>query len=270
MNMAARGRLGSKRYIYGVNPVLEAVRRRASEVERLYVVQGSATSRQAGELLAHVRSVGIPVEEVGREDAAAMSHGGAHQGVVAQLRQFKYARLEDLLPPASRASEPLLLVVLDGIQDPHNLGAIIRSAHAFGAHGVVLPKDRSALVSGAVSKASAGATELCPIAQVVNLSRAIDQIKQAGAWIAAADPKGGEPAWDAKLTGALAIVVGSEGEGIRPGVLKHCDLRVSIPMAGRIASLNASVAAAILLYEIARRRALTNAVPAAESGGLAP
>lgn len=247
---------GAKRYIYGVNPVFEAVRQRPDGVERLYVVAGSASSRLAGELLARARSIGIEIEEIARERAAAMSQGGAHQGIVAQLRQFEYARLEDLLSSASRTGQPLLLLLLDGIQDPHNLGAIIRSAHAFGAHGVVIPKDRSAPVSAAVTKASAGATELCPVVQVVNLSRAIEEIKEAGAWVAAADPIAGEPIWSAKITGPMAVVVGGEGGGIRAGVLKHCDLRVSIPMAGRIASLNASVAAAILLYEISRVRAL--------------
>ena len=265
--MAGRERSRAKRYIYGVNPVLEAVRSRATEIERLYVVEAGASSRPAAELVARARSMGIEVEPVASERAAAMSQGGAHQGLVAQLRPFQYASLEDLLSLASGRSGPLLLVVLDGIQDPHNLGAIIRSAHALGAHGVVIPKDRSAPVSAAVAKAAAGATELIPVARVVNLSRAIEEIKKAGAWIAVAAPTAEEPLWSAKLTGPLAIVIGGEGSGIRPGVLRHCDLRVSIPMVGRIGSLNASVAAAIILYEIARRRRLAKG--AATSGDAA-
>jgi len=265
--MAGRERSRAKRYIYGVNPVLEAVRTHAAEIERLYVAEGGATSRPAAELVARARSMGIEVEPVAKERATAMSQGGAHQGLIAQLRRFLYASLEDLLSLAGRKDSPLLLVVLDGIQDPHNLGAIIRSAHALGAQGVVIPKDRSAPVSGAVAKAAAGATELIPVAQVVNLSRAIEEIKKAGAWIAAADPAAEEPLWSAKLTGPLAIVIGGEGSGVRPGVLRHCDLRVSIPMVGRIGSLNASVATAIILYEIARvRRLTTNAETSGKVG----
>ena len=265
--MAVRERSRAMRYIYGVNPVLEAVRTHAAEIERLYVVEGGATSRPAVELVARARSIGIEVEPVAKERAAAMSQGGAHQGLVAQLRRFQYASLEDLLSLAGQKGSPLLLVVLDGIQDPHNLGAIIRSAHALGAHGVVIPKDRSAPVTAAVAKAAAGATELVPVAQVVNLSRAIEEIKRAGAWIAAADPTAEEPLWMAKLTGPLAIVIGGEGSGVRPGVLRHCDLRVSIPMVGRIGSLNASVATAIILYEIARgRRMATSAATSANAG----
>ncbi len=245
---------GAKRYIYGVNPVLEAVRSRGPEVERLYVAQGGAASRSTSELLRRARSLGIEVEEVARERIGALAKGGVHQGLVAQLRAFEYARLEDLFLAAETSGRPLLLVVLDGVQDPQNLGAVIRSAYALGAHGVVIPKDRSSQVTGAVAKASAGATELCPVAQVINLSRALEEIKETGAWIAAADPTSKEPVWNAKLSGPLAIVIGGEGSGIRPGVLKHCDLRVAIPMLGRIGSLNASVATAIMLYEVARCR----------------
>ena len=243
-----------KRYVYGVNPVSEAIRSRAGEIERLYVVEGSATSRPAAELLGRARSLGIEVEQVGRDRVAAMTQGGVHQGLVAQLRGFEYAELEDLLAQAGKTDRPLLLVVLDGVQDPQNLGAVIRSSYALGAHGVVIPKDRSAQVTAAAAKASAGATELCPVAQVVNLSRSIEAIKKAGAWIIAADPTSKDSLWKAKLSGPLAVVIGGEASGIRPGVLKHCDLRLSIPMVGRIGSLNASVATAIILSEIDRCR----------------
>jgi len=243
-----------KRYVYGVNPVSEAIRSRAGEIERLYVVEGSATSRPAAELLGRARSLGIEVEQVGRDRVAAMTQGGVHQGLVAQLRGFEYAELEDLLAQAGKTDRPLLLVVLDGVQDPQNLGAVIRSSYALGAHGVVIPKDRSAQVTAAAAKASAGATELCPVAQVVNLSRSIEAIKKAGAWIVAADSTSKDSLWKAKLSGPLAVVIGGEASGIRPGVLKHCDLRLSIPMVGRIGSLNASVATAIILSEIDRCR----------------
>ena len=253
MTGAARERSGSKHYIYGVNPVLEAIRRQPRDIERLYVARGGATARPAADLLGRARSMGIEIQEVDRERISELAHGGVHQGLVAQMRAFEYAALEDLLIKGE-PERPLLLVVLDGIQDPQNLGAVIRSAYALGAHGVVIPKDRSAQVTAAATKASAGATQLCPVAQVVNLSRALEKIKEAGAWIAAADPRSPQALWDAKLTGPLAVVVGGEGGGIRPGVLKQCDLRLRIPMAGEIGSLNASVATAIVLYEIARCR----------------
>jgi 23S rRNA (guanosine2251-2'-O)-methyltransferase len=148
------------------------------------------------------------------------------------------------------------VVVADGLQDPHNLGAVIRSADALGVHGVVLPKDRSVGVTATVAKASAGAVEHVAVARVTNLSRALEELKEAGLWVAAADPDGEQLLWEARLDGPLAVVVGAEGAGVRPGVLKHCDLRLRIPMGGQVGSLNASVSAALVLYEVARQRAL--------------
>jgi 23S rRNA (guanosine2251-2'-O)-methyltransferase len=171
-----------------------------------------------------------------------------HQGIVLEMREFKYAELDVLL------DKPGLVVVLDGLQDPQNVGAIIRSAHALGAIGVVMGKDRAAAITGAVVKASAGATEHTPIVRVVNLSRALEELKEKGYWTVAADPEG-TPLHETKLDGPLAVVIGAEGEGVRPGVLSHCDFRVRIPMSGQVASLNASVSAGIVLYEIARQRA---------------
>lgn len=244
----------SERYVYGVNPVLEALRVRADEVERLYITEGQLGSKAAAEVLSRARDAGIRVERVPRERLASLAEGGVHQGVVAELRGFEYAELADLLEAAEESGRPALLVVLDGIQDPHNLGAIIRSAHALGAHGVVIGKDRAVPVTGLVAKASAGAVEHCPIARVVNISRALEELKEAGVWVAAADVDSQEPLWKARLDGPLAIVVGAEGAGVREGVLKHCDFRLRIPMAGQVGSLNASVSAAILLYEVARQR----------------
>jgi 23S rRNA (guanosine2251-2'-O)-methyltransferase len=244
----------SGRYVYGVNPVLEALRARADKVERLYLAEGQLAARAAAEILSRAREAGVRVERVPRERLASLAEGGVHQGVVAELRGFDYAELGDVLAAAEASGRPPLLVVLDGIQDPHNLGAIIRSAHALGAHGVVIPRDRAVPVTGAVAKASAGAVEHCPVARVVNLSRALEELKEAGMWVAAADPHSDQPLWGARLDGPLAVVVGAEGAGVREGVLKHCDLRLRIPMLGQVGSLNASVSAAILLYEAARQR----------------
>ncbi|WP_375765848.1 23S rRNA (guanosine(2251)-2'-O)-methyltransferase RlmB [Archangium gephyra] len=243
-----------QRYVYGVNPVLESLRAHAERVERLFVTEGQLAAKAAAEIFSRARDSGIRVERVPRERLAAMADGGVHQGVVAELRGFEYVELEDLLEAAEASGRPALLVVLDGIQDPHNFGAIIRSAHAMGAHGVVIAKDRAVPVTGVVAKASAGAVEHCPVARVVNLSRTLEELKEAGVWIAAADPHSSQPLWSARLDGPLALVVGAEGAGVRQGVLEHCDFRLGIPMLGQVGSLNASVSAAILLYEAARQR----------------
>ncbi|HVP59676.1 MAG TPA: 23S rRNA (guanosine(2251)-2'-O)-methyltransferase RlmB [Myxococcaceae bacterium] len=251
---------GESRTVHGIHPVLEALRAHPGDVERVYVLEGSVAPRAAAEILARARAARVTVERVPRERLVAMVEGGVHQGVAARLREFAYASLDDVLAAATASGHPALVVVLDGLQDPHNLGAVIRSADALGAHGVVLPKDRSVGVTAAVARASAGAIEHVPVARVTNLSRALEELKVAGLWVAAADPEADQPLWSARLDGPLAVVVGAEGAGVRPGVLKHCDLRLRIPMAGRVGSLNASVSAALVLYEVARQRAAPGAV----------
>jgi len=250
---------GEARTVHGIHPVLEALRARPQDVERVYVLEGSVPPRAAAEILSRAREAKVTVERVARDRLAALAGGGTHQGVAARLRQFAYAELEELLGAASGSGRPPLLVVLDGVQDPQNLGAVIRSAEALGVHGVVLPRDRSVGLTPAVARASAGAVEHVPVARVTNLSRALEQLKGAGLWVAAADPGGDQVLWEARLDGPLAVVVGAEGPGVRPGVLKHCDLRLRIPMGGRVGSLNASVSAALVLYEVARQRAAAGA-----------
>jgi len=245
------------RYVYGLRPVLEALRARPEEVEQLYVGQGEGElpARQAGEVFSRARAAGLKVQRLPRERLGALAEGGVHQGVVAQLREFRYSELDELLEVAHARGQPPLIVVLDGIQDPHNLGAIVRSANALGAHGVVIARDRAAQVTGAVAKAASGATEHTRLARVTNLSRALEALQKAGLWVAAADPSADQVVWDARLDGPLALVVGAEGSGVRENVLRHCDHRVRIPMTGEMPSLNASVSAAVLLYEVARQRA---------------
>jgi 23S rRNA (guanosine2251-2'-O)-methyltransferase len=255
----------AERVVYGIHPVLEALRARAAEVERLLFVEGALPSRVAGEVLALAQAARVRVERVAKERLLELSEGGVHQGVAAELKAYPYAELEDLLAVAEEASQPPLVVVLDGIQDPHNLGAIIRSAHALGAHGVVLGRDRAVGVTAAVAKASAGAVEHLRVARVTNISRALEELKAEGLWVAAADPAGDTPLFNAPLDGPLALVVGAEGEGVRPGVLGHSDFRLRIPMAPTSASLNASVAAALLLYEVCRQRAKPGAPRASAS-----
>lgn len=242
------------RYVYGLNPVLEALRAHPGEIEHLYVADGAVPSKAANEVFSRARDAGVRVRKVPREKLSDLAEGGVHQGVVAAMREFTYADPLELVEAAKEKGEPPLLVLLDGIQDPHNLGAIIRSAHALGAHGVVIPKDRAVGVTGAVAKASAGAIEHCQVARVTNLSRTIEELKEAGLWIAAADPDGKDVLHQARLDGPLALVVGAEGGGVRDGVLKHCDFRLRIPMGGQLGSLNASVSAGIMLYETLRQR----------------
>ncbi|HZX41681.1 MAG TPA: 23S rRNA (guanosine(2251)-2'-O)-methyltransferase RlmB [Myxococcaceae bacterium] len=245
---------GETRTVHGIHPVLEALRAHPGDVERVYVLDGSVAPRAAAEILSRAREARVKVERLSRERLAAMVEGGVHQGVAARLREFAYASLEEVLARAAASGRPPLVVVLDGLQDPHNLGAVIRSADALGVHGVVLPRDRSVGVTATVARASAGAVEHVPVARVTNLSRALEVLKTSGLWVAAADPEGDQALWDARLEGPLAVVVGAEGGGVRPGVLKHCDLRLRIPMAGQVGSLNASVSAALVLYEVARQR----------------
>src|SRR4051812_49282303 len=205
-----------------------------------------------GEILSRSRDAGVRGDQVPPEKLTRLAEGGVHQGVVLEMREFRYAELQTL------TQDPGLVVVLDSLQDPQNVGAIIRSANAFGAKGVVLAKDRAAAITGSVVKASAGATEHTKIVRVTNLSRALEELKAAGYWTVAADPEG-ELLQTKKLDGPLAVVIGAEGPGVRQGVLSHCDFKVRIPMLGNVASLNASVSAGVLLYEIVRQRSVAPA-----------
>jgi 23S rRNA (guanosine2251-2'-O)-methyltransferase len=236
------------RRVYGVNPVLELLRS-GGKVERVFVAEGAGRE----EIERAAREAGVRVERAPRRrvEELAGAPGAAHQGVVAEVPPFEYAELEDVL---DRAGAQPLLVACDGIQDPHNLGAIIRSAHALGAHGVVIPQDRAVQVTPVVEKASAGAAAWCPVARVTNLARALDTLRARGVWTAGLAAEGAEDLPRADLTGPLALVVGAEGTGLRRLVRERCDRLLRIPMAGRVGSLNASVAAAVALYEVARQR----------------
>lgn len=239
------------RLIFGTNPVREALRGGGKSVVRVLTSHPPDKEKELFEL---ARKSGVSVERVPRERLDDLAQGGVHQGVAAYLPPFEYFELEDIIEAAAGSDRPGLIVVLDGIVDPHNLGAIIRSAYALGAHGVVIAKDRAAQVNGLVSKSSAGATEHCRIARVTNIARTLETLKEAGYWTAAAEPEGSSELERAKLDGPLAVVIGAEGPGVRENVLRHCDFRLRIPMIGELASLNASVSAGILLYEILRQR----------------
>jgi 23S rRNA (guanosine2251-2'-O)-methyltransferase len=240
------------RLVYGVHPVKEAIR--AGRVQALFTLEGESGAALR-EIHDAARAAGLQPVARTRASLDALAHGGAHQGVVAVTGEYPYATLDAILSAAERDGRPPLVVVLDSVQDPQNLGALVRSAHVAGAHGIVVPKDRAVGVTPTVVKASAGATEYTPIAQVVNIARALEELKAAGVWVAGAVAADGEPPWKVDFAGPIALVLGAEGKGIRPLVLRGCDLLVRIPMAGRVASLNVGAAGAMLLYEAVRQRA---------------
>jgi 23S rRNA (guanosine2251-2'-O)-methyltransferase len=244
------------RFIYGVNPVLEALRAHPGDVVRVLVERGREGKRShgAGRVAQDAKDAGVRVEEVPHGEIQRRAAGGVHQGVGAELAEFRYAELPDLLDAAGASGRPPFFLLLDGVTDPQNLGALVRSAHALGAHGVVLPKDRAAGITPAVSKAAAGALEHCPVARVTNLSRAIEQLKEAGVWTVALAADGEKELREIDLTVPTALVMGSEGSGVRPLVRKTCDHVARIGMAGKVGSLNVAAAGAISLYEVARQR----------------
>ncbi|MDR1600689.1 MAG: 23S rRNA (guanosine(2251)-2'-O)-methyltransferase RlmB [Oscillospiraceae bacterium] len=241
----------SENILAGRNPIREALRA-GRDLEKLMTAKGDL-SGSAREIVAMARERGVPIHEVDR--AALERLSPAHQGLVAIASAYKYSTVEGILARAAERGEEPLVVVLDGITDPHNLGAIIRSAECAGAHGVVVPDRRAAGLTAAVVKASAGAIEHLPVARVVNITRLLAELKEQGLWILAAHTSG-EDYTRADLSGPIALVIGSEGEGISRLALEKSDKRVTLPVRGRTDSLNASVAAGILLYEVARRRGI--------------
>jgi 23S rRNA (guanosine2251-2'-O)-methyltransferase len=242
------------RTVYGVNPVRELLRAGGEGPSELWLAEGGDRGRAFAELARLARERGAKVREAPRPRLDRLAGTDRHQGVVAVVADYAYHDLDHLLAAARAAGEPPLLVVLDGIEDPHNLGAVIRSAHALGAHGVVIPKDRAAGITAAVVKASAGAVEHCPVARVTNLSQALTELKEAGVWTVATDAGAADSLADVDLAAPTAIVIGSEGSGVRPLVRRTCDRTARVPMKGKVGSLNASAAAAIALYEAARQR----------------
>lgn len=242
------------RILYGVNPVRELLRAGGEGLSELWLAEGGTRGAAFAELERLGRAAGAKVRAAPRQKLDRLAGTDHHQGVVAVVADFAYAQLEDLLAAARTGGRPPLLVVLDGVEDPHNLGAVIRSAHALGAHGVVIPKDRAVGVTPAVAKASAGAVERCLIARVTNVAKTLEALKEAGVWSVALAADGERPLGEVDLAGPTALVLGSEGEGLRPLVRKTCDLSATIPMSGDLDSLSVSASAAIALYEAARQR----------------
>ncbi len=238
--------------IEGRNAVIEALRA-GRTIDKIYIAKGDV-DQTLGHIASKARSAGVVVVEADRRKLDAMSQTHAHQGVIALCAVKEYCTVADILAIAQARGEPPFVIVCDEISDPHNLGAIIRSAECAGAHGVIIPKRRSAGLTAVVDKTSAGAVEHVAIARVPNLSAAIGELKKSGLWVYGAAAEGASPMWQTDLTGPVCLVIGSEGDGIGRLVRENCDFLVSIPLKGQISSLNASAAAAVLMYEVLRQR----------------
>lgn len=238
-------------FIVGRNAVAEALRA-GRAIDTLYVLAGERVPA-VRRLVSAARESGAVVKEVDRKKLDALSGGAVHQGVAALAAAHSYASLDDIFALAKQRGEPPFVVVCDELEDPHNLGAVLRTAEAAGAHGVVVPKRRSAPLSATVAKTSAGALEYVPVARVPNLPAALDTLKANGCWVYGADMDGADYK-QTDFSGGVALVVGAEGKGLGRLVREKCDAIVSLPMKGKINSLNASVAAGILLYEISAHR----------------
>lgn len=237
--------------IEGRNPVMEAIRA-GREIDKLLVKKGNFE----GSLVPIIRKAkeqGIIIQEVEKQKLDSMSETGNHQGVIALVAVHEYASVDEILKHAEEKGEEPFVIICDKITDPHNLGSILRTANCTGAHGVIIPKRSSVGLSSIVAKTSAGAVEYTPVARVTNLVQTIKSLKEKGLWIAGADMDG-EEMYGTNLTGAVGLVIGSEGEGISRLVKETCDFLVTIPMFGQIGSLNASVAASVLMYEVVRQK----------------
>lgn len=238
--------------IEGRNALTEALKS-GRTIDKVYVAEGS-TDRSLAHLAAQAKEAGAVVVPVDRRKLDQMSPTGAHQGVIAAVAAHEYASVDDILALAAERGEAPLIVICDELSDPHNLGAILRSAECAGAHGVVIPKRRSVGLTAVVAKTSAGAVEYLPVARVANIANTIRELKERGVWIYGTAADGASGLWRTDLTGPSAIVIGNEGEGMSRLVRESCDVLVSIPMKGHISSLNASAAATVLLYEALRQR----------------
>lgn len=237
--------------IEGRNAVTEAFRS-GKTIDRLFVLDGCQDG-PIKTILREAKKQNTLVQFVSKERLDHMSETGKHQGVVAYAAAYTYAEVSDILDAARAKNEPPFIFLLDEIEDPHNLGAIIRTANLAGAHGVIIPKRRAAGLTAVVARTSAGALNYTPVAKVNNLSNTIEELKKEGMWFVCAD-MGGQTMYDLNLTGSIGLVIGNEGQGVSRLVREKCDMIASIPMKGDIDSLNASVAAGVLAYEIVRQR----------------
>ncbi|MGG0763284.1 23S rRNA (guanosine(2251)-2'-O)-methyltransferase RlmB [Bacillus paramycoides] len=241
----------SSEYIIGRNPVIEALRS-GRDINKIWIAEG-ATKGQVQIVLALAKENKIILQHAPKKKLDQLVEGN-HQGVIAQVAAYQYAELEDLFKVAEKRNEDPFFLILDEIEDPHNLGSIMRTADATGAHGIIIPKRRAVGLTASVAKASTGAIEYIPVARVTNLSRTIDELKERGLWIAGTDAKGKTDYrhLDGKMP--IGLVIGSEGKGMSRIIGEKCDFLITLPMVGKVTSLNASVAASLLMYEVYRKR----------------
>ena len=238
--------------IEGRNPVIEALRA-GRQINKLLVAKG-AREGSIREVLGLAREAGVIVQEVDRARLDMLAPDRNHQGVIAMVAAHDYAEVDDIFAKAAAAGEDPFILVLDGIEDPQNLGSLLRTADAAGVHGIIIPERRAAGLTETVAKVSAGALEYVPVARVVNIARTLEALKERGVWVVGTDQDAKELYHQARLTGPLVVVIGSEGKGIGRLVGEKCDFMVRLPMCGHVTSLNAAVAGAILIYEIRRQR----------------
>lgn len=238
--------------IIGRNPVLEAIRS-GRDINKILIAEG-AQKGSIGQVIQQAKKERVQVQTVPKKKLDAIVDGQNHQGVLAYVAAYDYAEIDDIFDRAKELDTEPFILVLDEIEDPHNLGSILRTADAVGAHGVIIPKRRAVGLTSAVAKASTGAIEYVPVARVTNIARTIDELKERGVWFAATDAKGDQDYRQANYDMPIGLVIGSEGKGIGRLVKEKCDFLVSLPMEGKVTSLNASVAAALLMYEVHRQR----------------
>ena len=240
--------------LYGLHAIREALKAGSRPLQRLLVIR---TDKQFADLVQLARSLHVPVHVQPSASLDRLVPDGRHQGIVAFAAAKAYQTEESILARAAERNEPPLLVILDGVEDPHNLGAVIRTAEGAGVHGVFIPERRAAGLTSVVAKVSAGAIDHMPVARVTNTSRLIESLKAVGVWVYGVEPSASKLYTDVDLRGPVGLVFGGEGTGIRPGLLQHCDERIRIPMRGHVQSLNVSASAAVLLFEAARQRGLS-------------
>lgn len=247
----AAGNANPPDILYGLHAVREAIKAGHRQLQKVLVLR---TDKQFTDLIQLARSRSIPVHVQPLSSLDRLVPGGKHQGVVAFVAAQAYQSEEQILARATERSEAPLVVILDGVEDPHNLGAVLRTAEGAGAHGVFIPERRAAGLTSVVAKASAGAIDYIPVARMTNISRLLDSLKTAGIWIYGVTPSAKQVFTEVDLRGPVGLVFGGEGSGIRPGVLQHCDETIRIPMKGQIQSLNVSASAAVVLFEVVRQR----------------
>ncbi|WP_175986332.1 23S rRNA (guanosine(2251)-2'-O)-methyltransferase RlmB [Bacillus sp. Marseille-Q1617] len=241
----------SKDFIGGRNPVIEALKS-GREINKIWIAEGSQKG-SIQQVLGLAKEAGVMVQYVPKKKIEQMVAEN-HQGVVASVAAYKYAEIDDIFDKAAQKGEDPFVLILDELEDPHNLGSIMRTADATGAHGIIIPKRRAVGLTSTVAKASTGAIEHIPVARVTNLSRAVDELKERGVWVAGTDAKGKQDYRQLDGTLPIGLIIGSEGKGMSRILRDKCDFLVQLPMAGHVTSLNASVAASILMYEVYRNR----------------